>query len=165
MFATSMCLWGCAGRSYPSHSTSRSPAYGGSGHGLFATAGEPASCMFLMPCMRDLCHAYEIHASRTQRQACVWSAASGGLCVRNRAICLRFQPRNGFRLHERCGRPEGVRRCGPRRIAERTTEGRVGIARLVRSKEYQATCIRSYLSHYGSMLVGAGLKLASTHFL
>ena len=108
-FGTSMRHWGCAGRSYPSHSTSRSEAMwwgrgsrreqlapiqpqdgigrglvwacfvrrkfwphlayldgeraSGCSHatskhraasaGLFATAGEPASCTFLMPCMRD----------------------------------------------------------------------------------------------------------------
>ena len=108
-FGKCMRRWGCAGRSYPSHSTSRSPptswergsrreqlapiqpqacigrvlvwacfvrrkfsphlAYSdrkrasGCSHatskhraasaGLLATAGEPASCTFLIPCMRD----------------------------------------------------------------------------------------------------------------
>jgi hypothetical protein len=109
-FGTSMRRWGCVGRSYPSHSTSSSPAIWwersawreqvaplrpqrGIGHvlvraccvrnaqivlansgifgwsrvsgcshdskhraasaGLFATAGEPASFMLLMPCRRD----------------------------------------------------------------------------------------------------------------
>jgi hypothetical protein len=52
--------------------------------GLFATAGEPAS------------HAYWVHVSRRQQQACVWKAAAGGTCVRypsNRAISSRLQPR------------------------------------------------------------------------
>ena len=31
---------------------------------------------------RSLCHAYGMHASRWQQQACVWNAASGGRCVR-----------------------------------------------------------------------------------
>jgi hypothetical protein len=33
---------------------------------------------------RSLCHAhaYGMHASRWQQQACVWNAASGGMCVR-----------------------------------------------------------------------------------
>ena len=126
--------WGCAGRSYPSHSTSRSPptwwegcarreqlapiqpqagigrvlvwacfvrttlslqlAYSdgkrasGCSHatskhraasaGLLATAGEPASCTFLMQC-----HAYGMHATRWQQQACVLNAASAGTCVRH----------------------------------------------------------------------------------
>jgi hypothetical protein len=108
-FGTSVRLWGCAGRSYPSHSTSRSEAMwwgrgsrreqlapiqpqagigrvlvwacfvrskfsphlaysdrkraSGGSHatskhraasaGLLATAGEPASCTFLMSCIRD----------------------------------------------------------------------------------------------------------------
>ena len=30
----------------------------------------------------SLCHAYGMHASRWQQQACVWNAASGGRCVR-----------------------------------------------------------------------------------
>ena len=32
---------------------------------------------------RPLCHAYGMHASRRQQQACVWNAASGGRCVRH----------------------------------------------------------------------------------
>ena len=108
-FGTSSRRWGCAGRSYPSHSTSRSPptwwegcarreqvapirseagigrvlvwaccvrskfsphlAYSdgkrasgcsqatskhrAASAGLLATAGEPASCTLLMPCIRD----------------------------------------------------------------------------------------------------------------
>jgi hypothetical protein len=107
-FGTSMRRWGCAGRSYLSHSTSRSPAtwwkrgawrasrahptsswhwsrigmglpsaqkvlaksadsdgnrasrcslvtskHRAASAGLLATAGEPASCMFLMRCIRD----------------------------------------------------------------------------------------------------------------
>ncbi len=129
-FETSMRRWGCAGRSYPSHSTSRSPptwwergtwrereqvapiqpqagigrvlvwacfvpsefsphlAYcgwqtrvrvlaGDSKHrvassGLFATAGEPASCTFLMRCIRDA------RVQQAAAQACVWNAASDG---------------------------------------------------------------------------------------
>jgi hypothetical protein len=31
----------------------------------------------------SLCHAYGMHASRWQQQACVWNAASGGRCVRH----------------------------------------------------------------------------------
>ena len=31
---------------------------------------------------RSLCDAYGMHASRWQQQACVWNAASGGMCVR-----------------------------------------------------------------------------------
>ena len=30
---------------------------------------------------RSLCHAYGMHASRWQQQACVWNAASGGRCA------------------------------------------------------------------------------------
>ncbi len=44
-----------------SHATSKHRA---ASAGLLATAGEPASCTFL-------CHAYGMHASRRQQQACV----------------------------------------------------------------------------------------------
>jgi hypothetical protein len=32
---------------------------------------------------RSLCHAYGMHASSRQQQACVWNAASAGTCVRH----------------------------------------------------------------------------------
>ena len=32
---------------------------------------------------RSLCHAYGMHASRWQQQACVWNAAADGTCVRH----------------------------------------------------------------------------------
>ena len=44
--------------------------------GLFATAGEPASCTFLMRCIRDA------RVQQAEAQACVWNAASAGPCVR-----------------------------------------------------------------------------------
>jgi hypothetical protein len=133
VFGTSLRRWGCAGLSYPSHSTSRSPptswergerreqvasmqpeagigrvlvwacfvrrkfsphlAYSdrkrasGCSHatskhraasaGLLATAGEPASCMFLMPCIPD---------------ARVPQAAAGLLPERRFRWCVRASP-------------------------------------------------------------------------
>jgi hypothetical protein len=43
--------------------------------GLFTTAGEPASGMFIMSYI-------QVHASRWQQLACLWTAASGGTCAR-----------------------------------------------------------------------------------
>ncbi len=148
---TSMRRGGCAGRSYPSHSTSRSPptwwergerreqvasmqpeadigrvlawacfvrrkfpphlAYSdrkrasGCSHatskhraasaGLLATAGEPVSCTFLIPCIRDA------RVPLAAAQACVWNAASAGPCVRyhgNRCDLSEVAAPNGVRL-------------------------------------------------------------------
>ncbi len=47
--------------------------------GLFATAGEPASCTFLMPYGHTGC----TRLADRQQQACVWNAASAGMCVRH----------------------------------------------------------------------------------
>jgi hypothetical protein len=43
---------------------------------LPADLGEPAS----VPAAPSLCHAYGMHASRRQLQACVGKAAAGGMC-------------------------------------------------------------------------------------
>ena len=60
-----------------SHRTSQHRAAAAS---LSATAGAcKAAC--------SLCHAYWMHASRRQQQACVWNAASGGMCVRYHGNC------------------------------------------------------------------------------
>ena len=128
---TSMRRWGCAGRSYPSHSTSRNPPTwwergarrgqvapirpeagigrvlvwaccvrskfsphlansdgeraSGCSHVTLSTARPlPAYSRRLvsLQAARSLCHAYGMHASRRQQQACVWNAASAGTCVR-----------------------------------------------------------------------------------
>ena len=140
---TSVRLWGCAGRSYPSHSTSRSPptwwergaqreqlapiqpqagigrvlvwacfvrrkfsphlAYSdrkrasGCSHatskhraasaGLLATAGEPASCTFLMPCIRN---------------ARVPQAAAGLRLERRRRWHVRASPSQSLRSDRGC---------------------------------------------------------------
>ncbi len=55
------------------HATSKHRA---ASAGLFATAGEPASCTFLMRCLRDA------RVQQAAAQACAWNAASGGRCVR-----------------------------------------------------------------------------------
>jgi hypothetical protein len=44
---------------------------------LPADLGEPAT----MPAASSLGHAYGMHASRRQQQACVWNAAAGGMCT------------------------------------------------------------------------------------
>ena len=44
---------------------------------LPADLGEPAT----MPAASSLGHAYGMHASRRQQQACVWNVAAGGMCA------------------------------------------------------------------------------------
>ena len=75
-----------------SHATSKHRA---ASAGLFATAGEPASCTFLMSCMRDA------RVQQAAAQACVWNAAADGTCVRhhrNRCDLIEVTAPNGFRL-------------------------------------------------------------------
>jgi hypothetical protein len=74
-----------------SHATSKHRA---ASAGLLATAGEPASCMFLMPCIRD---------ARVPQAAagCVWNAASAGTFVRHhgdRCDLSEVAAPNGVRL-------------------------------------------------------------------
>ena len=63
--------------------------------GLLATAGEPASDVLLMPCIRDA------RVQQAAAQACVWNAAADGTCVRhhrNRCDLNEAAAPDGFRL-------------------------------------------------------------------
>ena len=63
--------------------------------GLFAAAGEPASDVLLMSCIRDA------RVQQAAAQACVWNAASDGMCVRhhrNRCDLNEAAAPDGFRL-------------------------------------------------------------------
>ena len=66
---------------------------------LPADSGEPAS----MPAASSLCHAYVMHASRRQQQACVWESRRRRWhmrvrCLGNRCDLIEVTAPNGFRL-------------------------------------------------------------------